>query len=184
MLFLDQEEVSASYVTLKHHETNESKSLDLETGTYSIQTSSSNNDDINVVCSGRFGLSDTAYHELNMICQKLTCSCKLTELCHHLNSLWEIKSCAGNNGVQQSLSVRLQEHTKHLIKSNKINSSDVLRIKLSGDGTKICRKLNSINFTFTLLNESDRAMSSNGNHTIAIINRTENYDHLKCHCQV
>ena len=183
LLFLDQEGVSASSIILKYDETNESESLDLETGTYSKQaSSSSNNDDINeaiLYVKDRFGLSDTAYHELSMICQKLPRSCKLTELCHHLNSQWEIKPCPGNHGVQQSLSVRLQERTKHLIKSNKINSGDVLRVKLSGDGTKICRKLNLINFTFTLLNEGDTAMSPKGNHTIAIINGTENYDHLK-----
>ena len=111
---------------------------------YSKQASSGNNKyDINVW---------TAYHEpsmifqklLGMICQKLPHSCKLTALCHHLNSQSENKCCPGNNGVQQSLSVRLQKYTKHLIKSNKINSGDVLQIKLSRDDTKIYCKLISL----------------------------------------
>ena len=154
--------------------------MDLETGIYA-KPETSNTGDMNeaiLYVKDRFGLSDSAYHELSMICQSLPRSCKLKELCKHLNSQWEIKACPGYNGVQQSLSARLQERTKHLIDNKKIYSGDVLRVKLSGDGTKICQKLNLINFTFTLLNE-DTAMSSKGNHTIAIINGTENYDLLK-----
>ena len=113
-----------------------------------------------------------------MISQSLPHTCKLKELCMHLNLQWEIKACPGYNGIQQSLSARLKECTKHLIDNKKIHSGNVLRVKLSGDGTKICWKLNLINFTFTLLNE-DTAMSPKGNHTTAIINGTENYDLLK-----
>jgi len=51
-----------------------------------------------------------------------------------------------------------------------------VQVKLTGDGTKICRKLNLINFCF---NESDLAKSARGNHAIAIINSSENYDDLK-----
>ena len=56
---------------------------------------------------------------------------------------------------------------------------DTLKVKLSGDGTKICRKLNLINFTFILLNEKAIAMSPKGNHTIVIINGTEDFDLLR-----
>ena len=176
LLFLDQEGVSTSSITLKHDETSESEVFDLETGTYSKPETTSTND-INeaiLYIKDHFGLSNSAYHELSMICQSLPSSCKLKELCKHSNSQWAIKACPGYNGVQQSLSARLKERTKHLIDNNKIHSGDVLRVKLSGDGTKICRKLNLINFTFTLLNE-DTAMSPKGNHKIAIINETENF---------
>ena len=40
------------------------------------------------------------------------------------------------------------------------------------------RKLNLVNFTFTLLNEDDIAMSARGNHTIAILNVPEDYEKL------
>lgn len=65
-----------------------------------------------------------------------------------------------------------------LINNNKISCGDTVQVKLSGDGTKVCRKLNLINVTFTLLNEGDVAKSPRGNHTIAIINGTETYDSL------
>ena len=44
--------------------------------------------------------------------------------------------CPGDNGVQQSLSARLRQCTKYLIENKKIDSGDVLKVKLSGDGTK------------------------------------------------
>ena len=181
LLFLEQDGVSASSVTLVHNETNETEILDLETGTYSKPETSSINDITLAILyvKDRFGLSDSAYHELSMVCQTLPRSWKLKELCNHLNSQWELKPCPGDSGVQQSLSARLTERTKYLLENNMIHSGDVLRVKLSGDGTKICRKLNLINFTFTLLNEGNIAMSPKGNHTIAIINGTENYHHLK-----
>ena len=50
---------------------------------------------------------------------------------------------------------------------------------MTGDGTKICRKLNLINFCFTVLNEGDLAKSPRGNYAIAIINSTEKYEDLK-----
>ena len=39
----------------------------------------------------------------------------------------------------------------------------------------LCRKLNLVNFMFTLLNEDDIAMSARGSHTIAI---PEDYEKL------
>ena len=54
-----------------------------------------------------------------------------------------------------------------------------MQVKLTGDGTKICRKLNLTNFCFTVLNEGDVAKSPRGNHAIAIINSTEKYEDLK-----
>lgn len=39
-----------------------------------------------------------------------------------------------------------------------------VRVKLSGDGTGIGKRLHVVNFTFTLLNEGDAAYSSEGNN--------------------
>ena len=66
-----------------------------------------------------------------------------------------------------------------LVQEKKVSAGDKLQVKLSGDGTKVCRKLNLINFTFTLLNEGDLAKSPKGNHTIAIISAIEGYETLK-----
>ena len=114
-----------------------------------------------------------------MICEQLPRLYKLKQLSKLLNSQWDIKPCPDNNGIQQSLASRVIERVKFLLKQGKISEGDVLRLKLSGDGTKICRKLNMINITFTMLNEGKLAMSPCGNHTLAIINGTENYKALK-----
>ena len=127
----------------------------------------------------RFGLSNSVYHELSMVCRNLPRSWKLKDLAKKMNSKWNIKSCPGDGGVQQSLESRLKERVCHLLREGQIKSGEVLKVKLSGDGTKVCRKLNLINFTFTLLNEGDVAMSPKGNHTIAIISSTESYEVLK-----
>ena len=81
--------------------------------------------------------------------------------------------------MQQSLKSTLTRRVQQLLKDHKISDGEKLKVKLSGDGTKICRKLNLINFTFTLLNEGAVAMSPGGNHTLAIINGTEKYELLQ-----
>ena len=81
-------------------------------------------------------------------------------------------------GIQQSLDLRLKECLKCLLQQKEVTSGDVLKVKISSDGTKICQKLNLINFTFTLLNEKSIAKSPKGNHTITI-NGSEGYELLK-----
>ena len=66
-----------------------------------------------------------------------------------------------------------------MLQNKTITSGEVLKVKLSSDGTKLCHKLDLINFTFILLNEKAMTMSPKGNHALAIINGTEDYDLLK-----
>ena len=148
----------------------------MESGEYSRihpESSTAINDSPEMILfvKDRFGLSDTAYHELSMVCQHLPRSCKLKKIAGNLNSEWEIKPCPGGSGIQQSPRSRLKEQIKYLLQQKKVASGDILKVKLSGDRTKICRKLNLINFTFTLLNEKAIAMSPKGNHMIAIIRK-------------
>ena len=54
-----------------------------------------------------------------------------------------------------------------------------IKVKLSGDGTNIRKRLKLENVTYTILNEKDAAMNEKGNYVLAIITTTENYDNLK-----
>ena len=54
-----------------------------------------------------------------------------------------------------------------------------IKVKLSGDGTNIGKRLKLENVTYTILNEKDAAMNEKGNYVLAIITTTENYDNLK-----
>ena len=54
-----------------------------------------------------------------------------------------------------------------------------VRIKLSGDGTYIGKRLHVVNFTFTILDEGRRAFSVEGNYCLAIIQAEESYEGMK-----
>ena len=54
-----------------------------------------------------------------------------------------------------------------------------MRVKLTGDGTKIGKHLHVVNFGFTLLDEGDKAYSPAGNHCLAIFKEPESYQSLK-----
>ena len=58
-----------------------------------------------------------------------------------------------------------------------LSVDEPLRVKLSGDGTKVSRSLHVINFTFTLV-DTPAATSVAGNNTIAILKTGESYDNL------
>ena len=181
--FLESDRIQPLSVTLSTGSSTEV--LDLQSGTYSkpLKNTCTNplaeSPELALYVKDHFGLSDTAYHELAMICEQLPRLSKLKKLAKNLNSQWEIKPCPENSGIQQSLKSRLITRVQCLLKDEKISAGEKLQVKLSGDGTKICRKHNLINFTFTLLNEGSVAMSPSGNHTIAIINGSEKYEHLQ-----
>ena len=56
--------------------------------------------------------------------------------------------------------------------------SDTIRIKLTGDGTRIARGLNIVNIAFTIIEEKQKACSVFGNYTVAILKVSENYEEL------
>lgn len=56
---------------------------------------------------------------------------------------------------------------------------DVIRVKISGDGTCIGKRLKLVNITFTILHEKEAAMSEKDNYVLAILKTTESYDNLK-----
>ena len=181
--FMEKDGIKASAVEFVHTETNQTEILDVQTGKYRTEgteaSKSTSETEFILYVKEKFGLSDSAYHELSMICSELPRACQLKALAKKMNSSSEIKPCPGGFGVQQSLKSRLIVRIMVLLKENKIKSGETVQVKLTGDGTKICRKLNLINFCFTLLNEGDIAKSPRGNHTIAIINSTEKYEDLK-----
>ena len=50
-----------------------------------------------------------------------------------------------------------------------------MRVKLTGDGTRIGRHLHVVNFGCTLLDEGDKVYSPAGNHCLAIFKEPESY---------
>lgn len=54
-----------------------------------------------------------------------------------------------------------------------------VRVKLTGDGTNIGKRLHVVNFGFTILDEGEAAYSAAGNHCVAIFKEPESYEALK-----
>ena len=89
-----------------------------------------------------------------------------------MNSKFDISPCPnGIIEVQQSLRVCIAFHIKSLSEKTKKNTDlpSTIKVKLTGDGTRIARGLNVVNFAFTILEEGAKAQSVAGNHTIAIM---------------
>ena len=84
------------------------------------------------------------------------------------------------HGIQQSLRALITVRLTSLIENTKeiTDLPSTIRIKLTGDGTRIVRGLKVVNFAFTILEEGSRAQSVLGNHTVAIMKVSETYDEL------
>ena len=54
-----------------------------------------------------------------------------------------------------------------------------MRVKLTGDGTRLGKHLHVVNFAFTILDEGAKAYSASGNHCIAILKEEEGYASMK-----
>ena len=83
--------------------------------------------------------------------------------------------------MQQSIKTRIiQRLTRYVQKATKegVFVPTTIRIKITGDGTRIARGLNIINFAFTILEEGSKAYSILGNYTVAILKVSESYDEL------
>ena len=122
----------------------------------------------------KFSLSDEAYHELSMLYYSdLPRLHKMKTASRTLDESSKI-SIIPEYGVQQSFEERL---TILLEKYTILPTDTPLRVKLSGDGTKVSRSLHVINFTFTVV-DTPTATSVAGNHTIAILKTGESYENL------
>jgi len=111
----------------------------------------------------KYAVSNEAYHELSIM-SDLPSFRKWTK---SMDAMMEITSCPNNIcGVQQSIRERILQCLTYFIHRNNddgTNTPDIIRIKMTGDGTNIERALKVINFAFTLIDEGDKAQSVNGN---------------------
>ena len=137
-------------------------------------------DDIDMVnmllyIKDRYNVSGGAYHEMTKICKSLPRSYKMKRRIVELNKKWNIwPTPEGTTGVQQSLEDRLRVRVAHLTKVAPPDASfrrtRTIKVKLSGDGANIGKRLHVVNFTFTVLDEGAAAYTSDGNHPLVIFN--------------
>ncbi len=163
--------------------------LDIKKGTFcnaieSTTTESSDDHDsvkFALFVKDKFCLSDEAYHEVALLSGSLPKLHTVKRLTKSLNAQSNISPTVGVIGVEQKVQERLELHLSELDRKGELQAivkrGNCIRIKLSGDGTKVGRSLHVINFTFTFV-DKPTAESVAGNHTLAILKTGEDYSDL------
>ena len=177
----------AHSVELENINTGSIEILDVSAGAFSDKENLLDNSDSDdkiystLYVKDKFSISDQAFHELSLLASDLPKSYQVKKLAQILNSEFEIKPAPNKIlGVQQSLRVRLTSCLNRLVEKaamDGINFPTTIKVKLTGDGTRIARGYSIVNFAFTIL-EDGRAQSALGNHVIAILKIEENYEKL------
>ena len=130
-----------------------------------------------------YNVSGNAYHEFARLTKEMPRHYRLKKRISELNSLWKISPTPDGSGVQQSLEDRLRDRLTHLISNTPDDAAfkikKKVRVKVSGDGTFVGKRLHVVNLTFTILDEGKRAHSSDGNYCLAIFRQKESYDEMK-----
>lgn len=172
-------------VELEQVDTGENVTVDITKGTFGykpFQTNTTNKTLHSALyIKDKFTISYEAYHELSMI-SDLPSSTRIKKLAGTLNSHYDIRKCPnGIIGVQQSIKARIIQRITNFVEqasTEGISIPDKIRIKITGDGTRIARGLNIVNIAFTIIEERHKACSAFGNYTVAILRIAEDYEQL------
>ena len=125
-----------------------------------------------------FAISHAAYHGVTIVCKNLPSRHQLQSSINQLNSSYNINPIPGDKiGFQQSICHMLDMALKcHA--AEEFTIPEKIRIKLSGDGAWLGKRIHVPSFTFTLPDFPD-AVSAYGNNLIAIFHGSESYDQVK-----
>ena len=128
----------------------------------------------------KYKASNKAYHELAMVNPELPRSCTVIKAAKDLDIKSTIYPTPGKAlGVQQSLLERLKKAATWLMTADpSFCEQQTIKVKITGDGTNISRSTHCVIIAFTIINDFALPNSPRGNHTVAILNTTEDYDTL------
>jgi len=128
----------------------------------------------------RYNISNTAYHELSMIHPAIPCMSMLNRLSKKMDAKSSLYPTPGLiEGVQQSFKERLKLRLTALVKKYpSIKDEEYIRVKLTGDGTRVSRNMHIIVIAFSVLHGDENPNSPTGNHPIAMLNAEEKYEQL------
>ena len=128
----------------------------------------------------RFCISDAAYHELAMHEKQLPRSYLLVQRRNDINKHFEIQRLPGNvPGAFIDIESEINSLLEHHIELNP--DSDFVKIKFSGDGTKVSRISNFVIFSLSDVS-SVNSVSFQDQRTFAIVECSEKYESLKICC--
>ena len=182
----EMEDFQPCLLELKENDSGDSMIVDVHNGTFTpkldkVDTTIASRTHSTLYVKDKYAISNDAYHELSVISDLPTFH-EIRKLSTSLNSKCEIRNCPnGVCGVQQSIKKRLVQRLTTFVRianQEGILVPSTLRIKLTGDGTRIARCYNIVNIAFTILDEGNKAYSVLGNYTVAILRTSEEYDKL------
>ncbi|XP_068706028.1 uncharacterized protein [Montipora foliosa] len=130
----------------------------------------------------KFSISWEAYHELTQQDQTLSRS-YLVEGCQAtLDSTCNMHKTPGNQPgaelpLEDLLKEQIEERLKNSSQQEKVSPTE--RVKISGDGTRMSHSISLFVCSFSILDKGQHVLSSAGNHTIAVVKTSENYNNLK-----
>ena len=115
-----------------------------------------------------------------MVNPELPRSCTVIKAAKELDMKSTICQTPGKTiGVQQSVLERLQKAATWLMTADpSFSKHRNIKVKITGDGTCISRSTHCIVIAFTIINDVALPNAPRGNHTVAILNTTEDYNTL------
>ncbi len=128
----------------------------------------------------KFGISDDGYHALSMaVGGDIDKSYIIRQCKKNLDSFCAVTPTPGPAvGAQHEFLSELDR----LIADTECADNDLLKIRLSGDGTKLSKTVNFLNFSMGLLKPTGpvpAASGEEGNRTLAVVQTTESYQNIK-----
>lgn len=116
------------------------------------------NTNVMIYIKDSFNISYLAWHEFSMKLKDIPNVHSIKRRLESLNGKWNITEIPGEvEGVQIKFADSLKSQIQRLQKEGFEDTT--IKVKLSGDGTCIGKGLNVVNFTYTILNEGQTAMT-------------------------
>ena len=177
--FTADEHFSPKLIELENRETGEVISLDKGQQSVRIPTGADalpNRIDKTLCIKERYNESNQTYHELSMVNTDLPRTSALKRRAKELDTGSVVRPIPGKvMGVQQS---RLKIRGYHLMKNNPSAIRDhLIHVKVTEDGTRISSSImHTVVIAFSIIEEKSNSPQSN--HTVALLNTTEHYEHL------
>ena len=136
--------------------------------------------DLLLYIKDKFHILDRAWHEISQISKELPTKYSLKQRIKALDNQWTIKLTPGEtDGVQISFKDSLLEQVERIVIQEEIAPCDVLKIKLSGDGTRVGKRLQLLNVTYSIINEGKKASTEKGNYMLAIVKAKDDYEGIR-----
>ena len=185
---IKDEDFTYEYVQLRHTDTGETVAFENKGGIPMISVKEASQEDKNCLIrqnlyiKEKYNISNEAYHEISMTNPDVPNAYSLRKAAKQMDLNSTIQDTPGKAiGVQQSLKVKLTKRLEYLVSCDATFQQQKVEVKVTGDGTIVSRSMHVLVIAFTLVNVKSKECpnSQRGNHVVALINTTEDYNNLQ-----